>query len=236
MFWCCCAQSGVIQCDSYISGYDDEFTELQESTGDGGWLYTVPLGLTPTIQPAGTLLLEYDLVMVGTPITFVRCAQWNTGITTMRYEMTGTWKSPGYEEADGVMTGASLTTSFTNGATTTTVAAQHRIRWDAGTGWRHQVVMFPDTDSEFAVLVGTPVQSVRTPVPVGPFSFSFAMELAKQPADNWTATAYWYGNTAVQAQPLTTPTSSEAEFSHGFALGFSVVRATIDRWRYQVTR
>jgi len=236
MLWCCCGQAGVIQCDSYISGYDDEFTTLQESTGDGGWLYSVPVGLTPTIQPVGTLLLNYDPVMVGTPITFVRCAQWNSGITTMRYEMVGTWQSIGYEEADGVMTGAAVNTTFTNGATNTTVTAEHRLRWDVTTGWRHQVVMFPNAANEFAVLVGTPVQTVRTPAPVGPFAFSLAMELAKQPAGNWTATAFWYGTTAVQAQPLTTPTSSEAEFNHGFSLGFSVVRATIDRWRYQVTR
>jgi len=236
MFWCCCGQSGVINCDSYISGYDDQFETLQEATGQGGWVYSIPLGMTPTIQPAGTLLLAYDPVLVGTPVTFVRCAQWSAAITSMRYEITGTWTSIGYEEADGVMTGMAVTVTLTNGATVTTIAAQHAIRWQTGFGWRHQVLLFPDTPSEVGVFVGPVIQQDRMFPPVGPFAVTLAMELAQQPAGNWTATALWNNTTAVQPVALATPTHTETNFDHGFSLGFSVINATIDRWRYQVTR
>lgn len=236
MFWCCCGQAGAINCDSYISGYDDQFETLQESTGQGGWLYTIPLGMTPTIAPTGTLRLDYDLVMVGTPVTFTRCAQWSTEISTMRYEVTGTWTSVGYEEADGVMTGMSLTASFTNGLTSTPIAVQHRIRWQEGFGWRHQVVLFPDTPSEFGVFVGTVIGASRLFPPTGPFAVQLAMELARQQDGSWLASAYWFNTTAIQPIPSATPTSSEPEFDHGFSLGFSVVNATLDRWRYEVTR
>lgn len=236
MFWCCCSQASVINCDSYISGYDDQFETLQESTGQGGWTYSVPLGMTPTIAPTGTLRLDYDPVMVGTPVTFTRCAQWSTAISTMRYEVTGTWTSVGYEEADGLMTGVSLTVALTNGATVTTTSAQHCIRWQEGVGWRHQVVLFPGTANEFGVFVGAVIGSQRMFPPTGPFAYQLAMELARQPAGDWLASAYWYTTTAVTPRATNTPTSSEAEFEHGFSLGFSVVNATIDRWRYQVTR
>lgn len=235
MFWCCCGESGVITCDSYISGYDDQFETLQEATGQGGWVYSIPLGMTPTIQPAGTLSLAYDLVMVGTPVTFTRCAQWSTTISTMRYEVSGTWTSVGYEETEGLMTGMSLTASFTNGLATNTIAVQHRIRWQEGIGWRHQVVLFPDTANEFGVFVGAVIQPDRMFPPTGPFAVQMALQLTRQQDATWTASAEWYNVTAIQPRPSATPASSEPEFNHGFSLGFSVVDATIDRWRYQVT-
>lgn len=227
---CCCTPAPVSGCDSFTTGYDDQFNTLQETgVSGGGWAWSVPLGVTPRIQPAGFLFLDYDPSMVGTPANFVRCAVWSSTFARLKYRMAGQWVagSANTESDYGVMTGATVALVLPQ-----IFSLQHRIVWQTGVGWRHGLALFPDTSDEVVNLVGNVIQPNRFPIPVGPFAFDLTMDLSRDPTGLWVATTYWYNNTVIPALPVATPQHPGGEFSHGFALGFSVLQASIDRWTY----
>lgn len=227
---CCCGPT-TLPCDP-ISGVTDSFASLVAADGGGGWVWSVPVGMTPTIQPAGTLLLDYDPVTIGTPVTFSRCSQWSASLASLRYDLSGSWTSAGYEESDGLMTGLTLNAAFLSGSTVTR-AVEHRLRWQTGTGWRHQLSLLPNTASETNAFVGATIQAARTPAPVGPFSVTIALELINV-SGTWQARSYWSGS-LVSSVSIAAPAVSGSEFQHGFALGFSVAEASIDSWQYAAT-
>lgn len=228
---CCCTPGPTGGCDSFLTGYDDPFNTLQAiGAGGGGWIWSVPLGVIPTIQPSGFLFLDYDPSVVGAPTTFSRCAVWSPNFARLRYRSVGQWSS-GFnaaEEADGLLTGFSLYASLA----TFIYELQHRIRWQAGVGWRHELALLPNTGDEILNLVGNVIQVNRNPTPQGPFAFDLTLDLSRDPTGLWVATTYWYNNTVIPALPVATPQHLGGEFSHGFALGFSVLQASIDRWTY----
>lgn len=228
---CCCTPGPVSGCDSITTGWDDDFLTLQSAgPSGGGWVWSVPLGVTPQIQPAGYLLIDYDPVLIGNPSTFNRCAVWATNFASLRYHAVGQWQSGYYgsEDAAGLLTGFSLFADLS----TNIYALQHRIRWQAGVGWRHEMALFPDTVDEVTNLVGNVIQVNRDPAPQGPFAFNMTMHLSRDPTGLWVATTFWYANTIIPALPIPTPNAGAAEFQHGFSLGFSTVAASVDRWTY----
>lgn len=228
---CCCTPGPVSGCDSITTGWDDDFLTLQAiGPSGGGWLWSVPAGVTPQIQPAGYLWLNYSPLAIGTPSTFVRCAVWSPNFSRMRYRVTGQWSSGfnAVEESGGLLTGFSVSANLN----TFIYALQHRLRWQPGVGWRHEMALFPYTFDEVTNLVGNVIQANRNPVPQGPFAFDMTMDLSRDPTGLWVATTLWYNNTIVPALPIPTPDAGAAEFQHGFDLGFSVAEASIDRWTY----
>lgn len=228
---CCCTPGPVSGCDSITTGWDDDFLTLQAvGPSGGGWVWGVPLGVTPQIQPAGYLWLNYDPSVIGTLSTFVRCAVWANTFARLRYRSVGQWRcgDNAVEEEEGLLTGFSLYADMS----TNIYALQHRIRWQAGVGWRHEMALFPYTVDEVTNLVGNVIQVNRDPVPQGPFAFDMALDLSRDPTGLWVAATFWYANTIVPALPISTPDAGAEQFQHGFSLGFSVVEASIDRWTY----
>lgn len=237
MFWCCCAQDEQgIPCDSSINGYADQFVALQEAIDQGGWLWNVPLGTTPVINPTGTLLIDYDPVMIGTPSNFFRCAQWSNLIRAFKYRLSGTWTAgPGvafFGFRSGL--GVNLTWDAPN-AGQQSYAVTTGVRYTASIGWRDVIVVWRN-GATFVVHEGPVFQQAATPEPNGPFAFDIGMDVARTDNGTWNIQAF--KNNAAVGNPIAIPTPEHLgdSFSHGFSLQFDIVSASIDQFSYTPER
>ena len=93
---CCCGAVGPIPCDP-VTGITDNFQTLQESTGDGGWGYSVGLAVTPVISPIGTLVIDQNDPFFGVPWTFFRCAVWTPNFFNIRHYLKCQFENFGTE-------------------------------------------------------------------------------------------------------------------------------------------
>lgn len=231
---CCCGAVGPIPCDP-VTGITDDFQTLQESTGDGGWGYSVGLAVTPVISPVGTLVIDQNDPFFGVPWTFFRCSVWTPNFTNIRHYLKSQFENFGTEVNE--IRGVSVYATFMLNGVTRTWALSHDVAYVTGTGWRHRFTLEHPNAANAVWFSGPIIQAAQSPAPTGPFDSEIQFVMFKLLSGAWQVTAY-NGNTVLGSRATATPTNSgtlggdEAEWSHGFS-GWSDLKVTrVDRWQY----